>query len=967
MRLLEKLRTTPAWQNEDPSIRTAAVRDLDSESQDLLVEIAKHDEDSTVRQQAVARIQDMAVLAAIAVDDSDASVRAEASGVVRELVIAAEDPSVAEPALASLSEERDLVAVARSARHSAISRTALLRLHHARALGAVARRADHIEIAMEALARLEDPAELEAVALKSDNRRIAVAAFERLSAQSPSRSMLEGIARRSKQKTVARRARTALVELDEAAKVPNNDAAERICERLETLATADDFQLGREALGQLLEEWAALEEPPGMPLAQRVVDARRQVEAHLARLEAKQLEQKRAVRSREEALGLRRDLCLRVEQCNGAGAPADLQRLREAWAILPEPTADLAEELEALGHRFQAGVAVCERRIEARAARLNRVEALERVVVEVERLCNADDHSAEAKARWDVADKDWRGLVASAGSEAMQRDAEIAALVAGLQKRKDEADLRWRAVLAEKQADRERLTLEAFARLGKRCELVEALLASDELKLSRAERELRATRAALEELQALPDWHDRDPVVRRLKHAQVALLGKVRELRDFADWQRWANLGVQEDLCRQMEALPGATDDAALVGRFEAIMASWRQVSDVPKAQGEELWRRFKTAHDAVYPRCQVYREAQSAERERNLDHRRRLVEEAEQLASSNDWLKTVKRITALQAEWKEAGPVPRRNQRDLGNRLRIATSTFFARRKADLSQRKQEWAANLARKEELCARIEALAETDDVSTAMEQVRNAQSEWKQIGSVRRSRSDAVWQRFRTACGAIHERTRAAEREAATARAAEREALCAELEALLPAGGRADQLPEGLADAVRELQQRWHQAAEVPQPQRRQLTARFGQAISRVVGAYPEAFRGTSLDPAPQLRRLEKMCVRVESLVESEDVDERHASPAEILAAKWRDALADNLMGVRADPEAERQATIDEVRRLQGERRRLGSLPGEEGRRLAARFQRACDRLVAQLQPRKPERTRQPAEPSRSAS
>ena len=474
-------------------------------------------------------------------------------------------------------------------------------------------------------------------------------------------------------------------------------------------------------------------------------------------------------------------------------------------------------------------------------------------------------------------------------------------------------------------------------------------MASDKLKLSTAERELRATRAAVEELDALPARHGRHAVGRRLKHLQVALLGRVRELRDFADWQRRANLGVQEALCREMESLADVSDAAALAGRLDDIMARWRQVSQVPEARGKELWQRFKSAHDAVHPRCQAYLEARAAERKRNLDHRRQLVEEAERLASSSDWLKTVRRITELQAEWKAAGPIPRREQNELWHRFRSASGTFFSRRKADLSQRKQEWAHNLQLKEALCAGVETLAETDDLPAARQQVRQAQAEWKQVGPVRRTRSDAVWRRFRAACDAVYEQTQVAERQAAADRAAEREALCVELEALWPEDGQADECPDGLADTVRDLQQRWRQAVELPQPLRRRLAARFEQALARIVEAYPDAFRGTDLDPARQLRRLEEMCERVEAIVDSEiGGDDSNASPDEILATKWRDALASNLMGARVDEVAKRRAALDQVKRLQIERRRLGRLPGKAEQRLAARFQRACDRLVGQV-------------------
>ncbi len=484
--------------------------------------------------------------------------------------------------------------------------------------------------------------------------------------------------------------------------------------------------------------------------------------------------------------------------------------------------------------------------------------------------------------------------------------------------------------------------------LGRLCAAAEGAAASDKLELSVAERHLRAVRRALEEMQAAdaavsaPPRRARAALARRLRRVQTALLGRVRELRDFADWQRWANLGVQEGLCTELEALAGLEDDAQLAARYRDIMARWRQAADVPKARGEQLRARFEAAHEQVYERCRTYLAGQAADRDRNLARRLALVEEAERLASSTDWLRTVQRITELQAEWKQLGPVPRRRQQETWDRFRAACSAFFARRKDDLAKRKQEWSRNLERKEALIARVEALEAVTDIADAVAQARQAQADWKQIGAVQRKRSETVWQRFRTACDAVFSRAQAAEHEAAADKVEAREALCREIEALLPVDDPPSDPPQGLAEKVRDVQQQWRQAPELPHALRRRLAARFGQAVSRVVAAYPPAFRGTELDPARQLARLDDLCQRVESLVEEETVPEE--SPAQILATRWRDALANNLMGARVDEGARRRAAIEQVKRLQAERRKLGQLPGPEGQRLAERFQKACERV-----------------------
>jgi hypothetical protein len=373
-------------------------------------------------------------------------------------------------------------------------------------------------------------------------------------------------------------------------------------------------------------------------------------------------------------------------------------------------------------------------------------------------------------------------------------------------------------------------------------------------------------------------------------------------------------------------------------------MAQWRQVADVPKARGEKLWIRFKTAHDVSQPRHQAYLATQVAERERELRRRFSIIEEAEQLASSTDWLKTVQRFTELQTKWKEIGTVPRRQQRETSDRFRAACNIFFTRRKEDLAKRKKEWARNLEEKETLIGSLEALSNAADITAAIGKAKQAQVKWKTIGSVRRKQSEALWQRFRVACDVIFERAHIAEREAAAEKIAISENLCHELEALVPSTGDTTDQPDQLAAVVENIQKRWRQSPDIPHAVRRTVAVRFDQAMNRVVEVYPDAFRGTPLDPARQLKRLEELCRCVETLVQDESPSEHNVTPAEMLATKWRDALANNTMGVRVDEAAKRRAAIDEVKRLRAERRRLGKLPGEEARRLSQRFERACERL-----------------------
>ena len=1162
MRLLDRFRSQPEWRSDDPSVRASAVRALSNAEQDLLLEIARHDDAPGVRRAAIERLTDATLIAELlgSGEEADPGVRAAAVATARDLLIGAADASGADAVLAVLPEDRDVAAVARLAVSEPVSERAVARLTDAKLLGGVARRAKHPEVARQALDRLDGRDELLSVVVKAESKTIALAAFDRLSAAAgglPPEALAD-IARRASHKVVARRARSELAERegDAPEQAPAFDPASAIalCEAAEALAGATDLDAGRREIETLVQRWASLDTPGDAEVAARFAAARRAAEDRLLELDRMTSDAREAAARRAAAVAPYLALCERVERSRGPLALDALRAAREEWSALVPPTAgeeDAAErtaEVAALAQRFEAAANGCERRYREWAARLEHLQRLEALTAELEALASAAD-AAAIRGRWPAVDERWRAEVARLGDSGAADDAEVGAAVAAVTGRRSAAEEKKRAVETRAHAEDERRLRDRLARLERLADTVEAEAASDKLQLTDAERHLRRTRQALEEAGPLLAGAERAALGRRLRNAQTALLGRVRELRDFADWQRWANLGVQEELCREMEALgatvdaspdgegPAEVDEAALARKFRDLIDRWRQAAEVPKDRGDDLWRRFKAAHDVVYPRCEAYFETQRTARARNLDSLEALAEEAERLSESTDWIKTAQRLTTLQAEWKALGPVPRREQRALWKRFHGACSLFFTRRKADLAERKKVWGKNLAQKEALCARVEALADAADLGAAVEEVKRTQREWRTIGAVRRSKSDALWQRFRDACEAVVDRSREGERAAAGARIAEREALCVELEALLPpppvtapseppaevrvdapdageevasaepgaeaepaeereaepaagveetasaasaaeaepaekereaeaaaaveetasaetaaeagpaekereaepaameetasaasaaeaepaaeepgvsapavgeatekadtaAAATGEPAEEGAADpppdepapaapqpvaapplepaaeavaappesepapaeprppaaapplepaellaAVRGIQARWRQAPEVPPEDRRRLSARFGRAVAKLVEARPEAFRDTDLDPARQLKHLERLCERAEALVPEAPETVAKASPAEMLARRWREQLASNTMGVRVDEGARRRAAIEEIKRLQIERRRLGPVPGDAGRQFGARFQRACDRAL----------------------
>ena len=973
MALLDRFRGQPEWRNEDPSVRASAVDDLEDDAQDLLTAIASEDADPGVRAAAVVRLSDPETLGRIVQTDQDVDVRVEGAAMLRVMAVDETDPERAALALAGLSEARDLGEVARTAKLEAISGSALERLDGQKTISAVARRSAHPAVRRAALVRLDDRDELVAVAVKSDHKDIALAAFEQLAPGRPEdRERLKTIAVQARTKPVARRARTALTALDAQ---PSFDELhrrrEQLCESVEALTSAEDRDQVSGGLAEAEREWRSLADthplvastdgqndgvgPDERPDLDTTTDERWtaagvQAREHLTRLG---LVADRLSQARSEAVAARTALCeqlaalVAVETRDAETRTAELARVRAAWQALPDlPRAGNAaprDEASGIERRFEELVARAEGQVRQQRSAADRIARLTELAGALEAI--SESTAADLKAAWTGPHREWTQLVKASTPD------ELAELALRVQA----AEARRAARLTAAREERRRREQANLAKQQRRCDKLEQALADENLALNDAERWQRTTRSLLGNLGRLPTPEDRDALTTRLRQVHSALAGRVRELRSLVEWKQWANLGVQATLCRRLEALAEIDDDAVVADEFRQVMVAWRQASDVSRGEGEALWQRFKTAHDAIHPRVDAFLTKQGALRDEHLAQKVALCEEAERLAESTDWLRTARRITELQAQWKQTGPATRKQEREVWNRFRAACGRFFHRRRDDLAERKRVWAKNAKLKEALCERAEAMAGETDLVAARETVRQLQTEWKTVGPARRTRSEVLWQRFRTACDRVYTRAQEASDAEFADKITARASVCERLEALASetpeTGDTRTEPPDDVAATVAAARTEWRQLPPVPRPQERSLTARFQAALTGVVERYPAAFHGLDLDPDRNRVALERLCGRVEALLEDATASSAGGgSPAEILAARLRDALASNTMGAREDPEVKRRADTNEVKRAQVERRALGVVPGAPGRQLSDRFRVACDRFFRQHPP-----------------
>jgi Domain of Unknown Function (DUF349) len=875
--------------------------------------------DPAVRADAVLRLpaSEREVLLALAREDADPRVRRAAvkklpdGDVLAQIAAADADAGVREEA------ESRLAHLAVHERDEGAARTAVAGIREARHLAAVAKSAPLAATREAAVRALADAKLLASIVRESEDVPTRLLALGRIE-DAPT---LLSLALKSEQKTIAVAAVERLTDPDAikavAAKAKAGAAQRRARARLET--------------GE-----------PATPVVTASVPAADDEAERQAYEEARAVHQREA-EARQRAVEARSALVASVEGAEGEAIPAAIDRARAEWPALPSLVGAEAASFDA---RLDAAIETAGKRHQAYLAGLARRGELEALVREVEAL--EGQELAAARAALPALEARWRQATADADLPDLRARFDAAAHA-----------LRSRGQAARvEQAQKEKEHLELLLRLADRAEALVAKGAA--VSLRDADHALRDIREALEHPGHFPTRKDRDAAVARLEAARRHLYPLLQQLREDAEWKRWANVSVQEELCAEAEALLAEEDLEKAANALRDLDARWKQAKEAPKETAEALWTRFKAARDQVKSKTDAFFAKQAEELAGNLKRKEALCERAEALAESTGWLKTAEDLRKLQAEWKEIGPVPRPVSQRVWERFRRPCDRFFTRWQEHREQRSHEWAENLAKKEALCEQAEALAESTDWDAASAELKRLQSEWRTIGAVKKSRSEAVWQRFRAACDRFFDRYKNRDEHARQAAQQAREGICADLEAFLPAeGGEPAEPPADLVERLHAAQTAWRQAGSLPHDQMAALDERFARARDRLVEVFPRSFEGTDLDPEASRRKAEKLVQRVEGLLEELAPGGPGSRPqtAEELASRLRDALAANTIGGRAAVEAKWHSASVEVEAAQAAWKRLGPVPGAEGQDLARRFDHACRRF-SEVRPR-PERVERP--------
>lgn len=195
----------------------------------------------------------------------------------------------------------------------------------------------------------------------------------------------------------------------------------------------------------------------------------------------------------------------------------------------------------------------------------------------------------------------------------------------------------------------------------------------------------------------------------------------------------------KEKIVAEAESLALSESWKVTGDRLKVLLDEWKSAPRLDKKADADLWKRFSSSRNKFDKRRRTHFAALESVQKVVVDAKKTIIEEAEKLATSTEWVPTAKRFKALMDAWKAAGRGKPSDDAKMWARFKAAQDQFFSAKNADLEKRNTTMAANLIKREELVVLIEALLPITNVDQAKKALRDHLNAWSKIGMTHRDK------------------------------------------------------------------------------------------------------------------------------------------------------------------------------------------------------------------------------------
>ena len=306
------------------------------------------------------------------------------------------------------------------------------------------------------------------------------------------------------------------------------------------------------------------------------------------------------------------------------------------------------------------------------------------------------------------------------------------------------------------------------------------------------------------------------------------------------------------------------------------------------------------------------YNKELDAQREENLQKKQAIIEELKALVEEpGDMKEAFPKFRDIQNRWREVGPVPQQNFRDINDTYQLHVTKFYDLVDINRELRDLDFKKNLEAKTAFCEQAEALGQDEDVVEAFKELQKLHEQWKDLGPVAKEFRDEIWERFRAATSVINKRYQA-HFEGMKAQQADnleaKQALCEEVEAIANKEITSSTEWNALSKQIEEIQAKWRTIGFATRKENQKVYDRFRAACDKFFERKRASFSEFKDSMNANLEKKMAIIAEAEQLKDSTD---------------WK-------------------ATGDRFIELQKQWKEIGAVPRKKSEQIWKRFRAACD-------------------------
>ena len=320
----------------------------------------------------------------------------------------------------------------------------------------------------------------------------------------------------------------------------------------------------------------------------------------------------------------------------------------------------------------------------------------------------------------------------------------------------------------------------------------------------------------------------------------------------------------------------------------------------------------FKSLYLTYKKERAEYNREQEKEREENLSAKQQVIEDLKALVENQeDVSSSFPAFREIQNRWREIGPVPAQNFRNLNDTYQFLVEKFYDMVKINRDLRDLDFKKNLEAKEAFCQEAEKLAENENVLDAFRELQKLHEQWKEFGPVAKEFREEIWDRFKAATAVINKKYQAyfeGQKEKFAENLQAKAALCEKVEAFAAQEIASSNEWNAISKQIEDIQKEWRSIGFASKKDNQKIYDRFRAAC--------DAFYGRKRDFYSQYK---------DSMNENLDKKLAIIEKAEALkeSKEWK-------------------KTTDLFIELQKEWKEIGAVPRKKSEQLWKRFRAACD-------------------------